>query len=269
MNPIITIACHLGDAAIADRLITEIYHINRKQPQSHAIIGFASDVHAELKETIRVSAGLAFESFEELEIRPLSEPTNQKYVSINSVFQQITLHIYKTCKLPFLWLEPDCIPTKTGWLTTLAEAYEKQPRSHMGNHLLIRTKENQEFRFTGRVGIYDPGLFLEIQGFFQSGPFERTGAQFLVPATSRTRLIQFLPVQVPEDVIKVWPEAVLVHGDKRGILRDSLVPKTNGHSEELLIEQDLTAVPPLAVKARPIADLPIIKRRGRPPKVKV
>lgn len=272
MNLLITIPCHLGDAAQSDRLITEIYHINNKRPQGNALIAFAPDVHAELRETIRISARLAFVSFEELELRAMAEPTNQKWILVNSVFRQVSQHVYSNCKTPFLWLEPDCIPTKAGWLDTLSETYCSQHRLNMGNHLVLRNGES-ELRFMGRVGIYDSNTALKVATFFDRGPFERTSGPTMVPATTKTRLIQQVLIQTVEDISKVWPEAVLVHGDKKGILRESLVPKpapaTNGHAEPIVIERGLTAVPPLVVQAQPIADSPIPKRRGRPPKVKV
>lgn len=221
---ILTLPFCISDYELLEKQIDFLFHLNSRKAQGHALLAASPDVPADARERIRISAALAFESFEELEVRPLIQKGAPKFVEINSLFRQVAQYVHQNYKNPWLFMEPDCTPTRPGWWKILADAYAAQPRRFMGNFMAVK-----DLRFVSRVGIYPAEAIQEFQPFLstlpgesdKAAPFERRAGVVMVPRTTKTRLIQSLVI-TEETIDSVWPEAVLVHGDKSGLLRQKM-----------------------------------------------
>lgn len=59
---------------------------------------------------------------------------------------------------PFLLMEPDAIPLKSGWLDTLAEAYERSGAQYMGHVYACNLPGSPESIMSG-IGVYPPSVY--------------------------------------------------------------------------------------------------------------
>ena len=57
----------------------------------------------------------------------------------NAMFRITCQHVQECYKLPFFWMEPDCVPLKPSWLDELALSYSRSPKRFMG--AMIRSQQ--------------------------------------------------------------------------------------------------------------------------------
>lgn len=216
------LACSLNDAVQAEALCDYMAILKNKQPSGYLLLAFNHDVHAEMQTRIRIAAEIGFETVDVF-VCPKYDGHKGKAEAVNWFFQKTSGYIARTYKLPFLFFEPDCVPNPSGgtgdWIQTLSDAYCEQPKLYMGSIL----SDAEKRKCIGRVGVYPRGAAQDLQPHFEAKhPFEIAAGEPLVAKTSKTRLIQMLPILDPKDREKVRPDAVLLHGDKSGILLSAL-----------------------------------------------
>lgn len=169
-------------------------------------------------------------------------------IACNRMFERASNQIKETCKDPFLWLEPDAVPVKKGWLDTLEEAYRRQPKRYMG--AIVKSEgalaaPADVKQHLAMVAVYPANAHTDLAEFFNANrAFDLASHEFLPPRAMNTRLIhQFFPERdklitfkterAEDDPVNVrtpaslWPEAVLFHQSKDGslikVLRDKLI----------------------------------------------
>lgn len=254
--------CTNSDADQAESLLDFIALMRGKQPAGRLLLACHA-IHVETQLRLKVSAEIGFSHVEVLDV-PRFDPTPaSKAQSVNLFYQRVLQHGLRNYKGPFLMMEPDTTPTGPDWLTPLEDAYAASPKLYLSSVLA----DPKGIKCIGRNGVFPRGAAMDIGQLFTGATlFEIAAGEALVARTEKTRLLQVLPIIVAEDLAKVRPDAVMVHGDKKGFLLaklreelGKLTPATNGSGRGL----DLTAVPPLTEEARSIADqappeLPII-----------
>lgn len=226
-NLLIVIPACADDAPRAEQLLDWIYQLNGRQPQGHVLLAYAHDVHAEMKTKLRICADLAFEGVSEFQAtnRPLPIPEAKpielktKVEFVNNLWNQTAKFVAGHYRWPWLYCEPDCVPTNPNWIKTLADAYASQPKKMMGSWMRRKSGASDEL-FMARTGIYHLGAHAELNRFIGSPPFEWASGPHVIPRCAKTKLIQQLAYD--GDFSKVKPEAVLVHGDKGGRLIEHL-----------------------------------------------
>ena len=251
MNPILVALPYCKDnAAQAERLLDHIYHIEGKRKQAHHIvIAHHADVHAEMRQRIRMSAEIAFAGVHVLEIRKLAGDRPFKFQEIYSAFMQCVQGLNQFT-WPWLYLEPDCSPLKAGWLDALATAYANQPKRYLGLELKAMSPDGQSVthHFISRTAIYPANAVMDlVSPQEQHNLPEHRFNHVIYPKASTTKLIQQARITTVDDLAKLRPDAVLVHGDKNGLALEQALPPVKPESNGILH----------------------IKRRGRPPKVAV
>lgn len=255
MNPLlIVLGFCKADAPRAEALIDWMYALNGCKPNGHALLVAGADVHPEMILKCKISAGVAFESFELVQA-PANESA-EPHFRVNKLVLFAANQVSRNYRAPWLWLEPDCVPLQKGWLETLANAYASQPRRYLGPHLKT-TSAGKERSCLGRISIYAPDAVEDLKPWCDSlMPFHLFAGEALSSRSLKSKLIQQTLLQNESDYDKLRPDAVLVHADKTGRLisreRDRLeaTPQANGH-------------PPRSV----LVEIPVApKRRGRPPK---
>lgn len=213
------LACSLNDAVQAEALCDYMALLKNKQPSGYLLLAFAPDVHAEMQTRIRIAAEIGFETVEVF-VCPKYEGHKGKAEAVNWLFQKTAGHLARTYKLPFLLFEPDCVPLTPDWLQNISDAYCEQPKLYMSNIL----SDAEKRKCIGRVGVYPRGAAQDLNPSLESKqPFEIVAGEALVAKTAKTRLIQMLPILDPMDREKIRPDAVLLHGDKSGILLSALM----------------------------------------------
>lgn len=214
------LACSLNDAVQAEKLCDHLARMKGRQPSGYLLLAFNHDVHAEMQTRIRIAAEIGFETVDVFLCPRYEGATRGKDAAVNWLFQKAAQHVARHYKLPFLWLEPDVTPLCGNWLQFLSEAYVEQPKLYMGNILVDENKR----RVLGRVAVYPRGAAQDLNAALEGKlPFNIAAGEALVARASKTRLMQMLPILEANDRRKIRPDAVLLHGDKSGIVLSALL----------------------------------------------
>lgn len=263
-NILLTIPMHTGDAAVGERLIDWCFQLNNRVALGNALLVFSHDLHDEYRTKLRLAAEVAFETVDVLNAQPIADST--KPAKINRTFQQAAEAIQKHFQWPFLWLEPDCVPLKRGWLSDLHMAYEAQPKRYLAAHLKMDAKTDEAFM--GRIAIYPNNAATELAQFTgNSIHFERAGAGTLLARTTKTRLIQAAAFDPEKGLAGVRQDAMLLHSDKTGELirllakpNDVLVP-----DHQITTGGIVKPTPPIAIAPPPPLAAPVQNDFPKPP----
>ncbi|HEU4344045.1 MAG TPA: hypothetical protein VFU31_21020 [Candidatus Binatia bacterium] len=187
-------------------------------------------------------------------------------IACNRMFSRMANQIQQTCRHPFLWLEPDCVPVKKDWLDQLSDGYHEQPKRYLG-----RIIDSQDAKVApadikkhmAMVAVYPQDAFSDLKPYLEGQrAFDLAAHEFLVPRATDTKLIQqffpprdqmitFKAERVDEDPVNVrtpkslFPETVLFHQSKDGTLIDVLRP-------QLIIPKDLSPDLRKAMEGKPV-----------------
>lgn len=218
-----TVAFSANDFVQAEKLLDLLAAYKNRNKSGYILLVAAPDTHPEQHKRMQIAAEIGFEHVGLLTVGwPPADPKNprpEKYEQVNRLFKEAAIHIAKHYKEPFVWLEPDSIPTGPGWLEHLSEAYHEQPKLYMSPVLA-----GSSGKCIGRVGVYPRGCAADIGKHFDGKvDFVVAAGQELVNKASKTKLIQHLPLERAEDIEKVRVDAVIVHGDKKGILLSAML----------------------------------------------
>ncbi len=209
------------DGATAEALLEFIFAQNeRQQLKAHVLLVSPPTLDKELAARIRISAELAFSGVYHLELRPLADDRAPKWKATNNCFTQAATHIQKCFRFPFLWLEPDTIPTRKGWFSRLVLEYGSQPKDYFGPRLRIETPGKPDAFLMARTAVYPADAIKDVPA--ADAPFEIASAVNVFPKFNITKLIQSAVITNESDLAKVRDDAVLVHSDKNGWLRRKL-----------------------------------------------
>ncbi len=212
---------HLDNAAQAEQCLDFIRSQNdNQQINGHILLVSHPKVPAEMKARIKISAELSFSGIHELELRPLVDPVAPKWKEINNFFTQTADHIAKSFRWPFFIFEPDTVSTSRGWLPRIVTAYGGQPKSYLGPMLKIATQGKPDAFIMARCAVYPVNAIQHSP--IADAPYEVTSAVNVLPKLTTTKLIQHTLILNEDDLAKVRPDAVIIHGDKQGFLRRQL-----------------------------------------------
>jgi hypothetical protein len=232
MSLLIVIPIWTDNAAQAEKLVDLIHFLSGRKQQGHALICYGHDVHAEMRQRLKISGELAFESVAEFEIKPVDDPALPKAAMINNAFKQIATHINEFYSGAFLWLEPDCVPTNEKWFQSLSEMYANQPRPYMGVQMKAMPKGVAEFFFMHRVGCYPANAATKMFASDGKACVEFLAAHVVGPRMTPVKCIQPLLIHTAADLEKVRQDAILVHGDKQGLLLQKVIDRLTAWEDE-------------------------------------
>ncbi len=220
MNKILTVlAFSSNDAPQAEFLLDFIFLVNRRVQEGHCLLVVAGDVHAEMQAKVEVAAKVAFEGVDVI-LAPKKVDPN-KNVHVNLLFKTAADHIAASYRTPFLWLEPDCVPLKYGWLDKLAEAHFDQPKRYSGPWKKVMTDGTL---FLNRVAVYPPDCIKDLTApLGTQGQFNLVAGPVVIPKATKSSLIQELAFA--DESTTVLPSAVLLHADKQGFVMNQLRDK--------------------------------------------
>ncbi|MGV1047664.1 MAG: hypothetical protein ACOYD4_03945 [Solirubrobacterales bacterium] len=186
----------------AEFLLDWIYQQRRRTPLGHVLLACASDVHAEMKARVGISAGLAFENVSEFTASAASTLPLAFHL-----FRDTALHLGRATRWPWLCLEPDAVPITGAWFERIQAAYDAQPFRYMGAHC----KTSDDALILGRVAIYPASAINDIDQ-----------NRNLVPLSSKSRLFQYGTFSDGDTLERLRPDAVLFTGSKGNTLIEKL-----------------------------------------------
>ncbi len=265
------------DGATAESLLEFIFAQNdRQQLKAHVLLVSPPTLDKEMAAKIRISAELAFSGVYHLELRPLADDRAPKWKATNNCFTQAATHIQKCFRFPFLWLEPDTIPTRRGWFSRLVLEYGSQPKDYFGPRLRIETPGKPDAFLMARTAVYPADAIKDVPA--ADAPFEIASAVNVFPKFNITKLIQSTVITNESDLAKVREDAVLVHSDKNGWLRRKL--ESEFQTKEISpwtgtgqVTVDIPRIEIPIAPSEPEVSQPIhvngVKKRGRPSKAEI
>ena len=119
----------------------------------------------------------------------------------NRSFQTAAKFIQENCQdTPWLWLEPDCVPTRVGWLNLLADAHATMRRPFSG-FVVPKGANTVSFEYMAGCGIYPWNLYKYCSSVFlvEKAPFDVFLGPFVLPLVGRMNgLIQHEVTATPE-----------------------------------------------------------------------
>jgi hypothetical protein len=162
-------------------------------------------------------------------------------MSPNHLFRRVIQHVTWTKNAePFLWCEPDCIPTTKGWLDLLEGEYRGCGKPFMGGRVVVG---NTPEHMTGNA-IYGKNAMYLANHLVQAdmAAFDVVAAEQIVSQAHWTNSIQHVwrkdegrnftfPDQASVDAM-VSKQALLFHQNKDGTLIERLREKLFGKKEE-------------------------------------
>lgn len=222
-----------NDAALTRQLLKWICELGRCKNHKALLVADAGMKWTEALE-IHQLAGEAFDN-------PTLITTEESYSgwpeAANRMFFAASQHIHKYLHEPFLWLEPDCVPLKQGWLNKIAGEYQG---GFLG-HIYKFERPGSPFApidVMSGIAVYPTTAFAQIGGIIKarpknawdvsaSGPMTKNGThtnlihhffgQHGLPPTFVSAKVAGSPLNA-KTVAEIPPEAVLFHRNKDGSL---------------------------------------------------
>ena len=121
---------------------------------------------------------------------------------------------------PFIWLEPDSIPLKAGWVDALEEEYNK-----LGKHIMLSSDSNPPHDIVGGIGVYGGLARKLIPAGIKRDGWDGWMIKHIKPLVSFTQLIQHTygryenrrcsELIFPRDNHLIRDDAVIFHRDKQ------------------------------------------------------
>jgi len=179
-------------------------------------------------------------------------------ISCNMAFERIAWHVSMNVKQPFLFMEPDAVPLKAGWLDAIEQEYNTCGKPFMGDFVAINGIMPNGIDHMSGVAVYHWNLHALAPNIFRN---ERTAwdiasARDVVPKLHKTNLIQHDWVPTAKwrrdkvDFTCVKTSALIYHPDKLGVLmNDGLSP--NDVQGDPAMGGDLVAHKPHETKDNP------------------
>lgn len=216
---LIVIPFTTDNAVLAERLCDWIFQLAGRTQRGSAILVCDQQVHAELRQKVRIAADVAFSSVDEVATGVQEIPTQiPVHYWTNLMFLKAAEHVQKNYRWPWLWLEPECVPLRAHWLEAIMNAYDAQGRRYMGTHMKLG-----DHMFMARVGVYPASTIYDLRELKgDSGPFELELGAAMIPRSSKSRVFQQLKIRDEMDIPKIREDAALVVGDSTGILIESM-----------------------------------------------
>lgn len=208
-------------------------------PEHRALI--VRDHRCDLARTQAILMALTGSRFGTVETKNVTDDAYDRWPdSANVMFRNAAKHIEFSSKTPFLWMEPDAIPLKAGWLDAIEEEYLRIGKPFMGDRVEVA---DVPLHMSG-VAVY-PGVMSAHAGLAylaQDIAWDVAASMQIVPQAHFTNLIEhswkrdavtkeYLNVtfesweQVEREISK---EAVIYHASKDGsvirVLREHNLP---------------------------------------------
>lgn len=194
-------------------------------------------VARDISSKVRPFTNVGFDEVTEIEIR--DDVWRHWPESCNNVFSHVSRHIeYVLGAQPFLWLEADVVPLRSGWLNSIAMEYEQCGSRFMGDFVSVHTPELDVPDHMSGIAVY-PGSMTNNAGMAlitQDMAWDVAAAYQIVPRMATSKLIlhnwKHPPFEdfdaIRKEIYDKKPECVLFHADKSGSLIDLLRSKNAG-----------------------------------------
>lgn len=235
MNLLVVIPFHSGDLTLAQNLLAWIDELG-KLPENPCLLVADAKLSKQQIEPLAKTAGEIFKSVA-VGSPPFPLPDEKWPRGANWMFETAAHWIRQNHKGPWLWLEPDAVPMRAGWLAEIESAYAAAKKPFLGQ--IIRPNQaGLPAQMLSGVAVY-PGelpkaIFQRLLQTKRNVAWDVCCAPTIVPLTHNSRLFwnwhnQKMPPTFvrkkqagqPENALPLGiipKDAVLAHTSKDGSL---------------------------------------------------
>lgn len=188
------------------------------------LLMFSSDLPDTLRATLLQYAKAGWRQVHVHET-PYALPHERWPIGPNWMHQNAARWVMLNRRQPWLWLEPDCVPLKSKWLTALEAEYNTGFKPFMG---VIEPRTNTYPAHLSGCRISPWYFFNRYWSSYEvpTTPFDVLDTERIIAETHTSELLCFIYNQhgisprfyVPEDLKTIGPKAVLFHRCKDGSL---------------------------------------------------
>ena len=281
MKLIVALPYHNGDHASATRLLEWIKELDPRI-NHHLLLVADNAVPVETKRSIEALGKSVFSTVETIIPQCPAAINGNYHVPAAFMFLRTSGNIESCYKdWAWLWLEPDCVPLKSGWLDSLGRAYEESPKRYLGSTMKTGGKDGMPTTMFFATAIYPHNAHSELKQFCDGKKaFDVAFSDYVSARGQNTNLIHHVfgsPTDVPTfketksptdgpnvgTLESLHKEAVLFHRNKDGSLIDLLRLEKHAATTPITPEQLHEMVTP---EPSLILNAPIKRGPGRPPK---
>lgn len=124
MSLLLVIPIRSESEAASEALIEHLYQLGNRVARHSALLVADGDVHAEVRERLKIAAELAFSDFQMIRLE--SKAATEEALTLSAMkFVQAN---YKSAAV---MLKPEARPAGKNWLKKLEEAYNEQARRYL------------------------------------------------------------------------------------------------------------------------------------------
>lgn len=192
MNPLlVVIPIHIGDATLASVLLEWINTLNQKKPLDRSVLlAIDAAVPKETSDNIYMQAKNTFLFPKRMRIEVPGDrqgwPSGPNYM-----FEAVARQIELTRKLPWLWLEPDCVPYHRNWLEKIEAEYAASQFPFMGAKVSGKLSSERDVTHMSGIAVYPRNTFSLVGRTTElERAFDVELGPKIVPQMHATKLIQ-------------------------------------------------------------------------------
>lgn len=126
MSLLIVIPIESATVAETEALIEHLYQLGNRTTRHNALLVADGDVHAEVRERLKIAAELAFADYQMIRLEA-------KAANHDALVLAAMKFVQANYKSPAVWLEADARPAGKNWLKKLEDAYDDQTRRYLTN----------------------------------------------------------------------------------------------------------------------------------------
>lgn len=184
----LAIPFHQSDAHLAKALVSWISQLDGNLSHGALLVVDPATDWGVASECLQIASGV----FQRVEIITSGEPVEGWVVGANTLFKAAATWFQGRKIGPFLWLEPDAIPLKKGWLDTIQTAYFAAGKPFFGS-VMQATEPNMPRDYLAGVACYPSDCWKRMSlAWDWARAFDVATASVTVPFAADTKLIEHL-----------------------------------------------------------------------------
>lgn len=143
----------------------------------------------------------------------------------NMMFRRGCESVFKRFKMPFLWMEPDCVPMRSGWLEQIADEYASAKRPFMGHVRTQTGAPNLPHTYLPGCSVYPANALSLLHGHWSniSVAWDVSTASVTVPNAINSGA--FFEWWGQKGAVPIWKKEK-AEGDPDAVVPLSIIPKS-------------------------------------------
>lgn len=240
---VVAMGYYPGDQELAKKLAAWIRELGPNK--GHTML-LARDVRCANDGSIKANLEAVFDK---VEIINIPEKIDGWKFAPNIVIRYIAVHVEQTNPQPWLFIEPDVVPLREGWVDTLAREYDEHKKPFLGDFVKVENvipHMSGIAVYPGKVTDHAPDIKFAAQS---ETPWDCFAADQIVPKMAQSRHIAHRWLhpafnnqsEVDNLLGQLGADCVLFHSDHSGTLIDFLRERRHSKPQQSPVQVNVEA----------------------------